>query len=312
MTVIDVAKILGLTTNRHISSLDTGFFYCPFHEETEESFVITISKNAYHCFSCGRHGSINKLSQELWGKPFSVLCNSDTKQFFNLRYKKEPALKKIIETPDFNVADMAMASISLQAKPEAYQYLTVQRKLSLEAIAYSDASFCLSAFYKPTFTTSNRIAFPLYYKDKLVSYEFRSYTPNAKPKVLYPPYTKKVVHGKNLILNDYLYIFEGLLDALSFIPISYNVTTTMGAISDTFLEDCGRFSKLVFAMDNDAGGVSHLKKIKEFYSKKGIVTNLYRLEYPSKYKDMNDILQRGGDIQELFKNGEIQIVSLFK
>lgn len=41
------------------------FGHCPFHDERTPSFSVTEEKQIYHCFSCGRGGTVFHLFQKL-------------------------------------------------------------------------------------------------------------------------------------------------------------------------------------------------------------------------------------------------------
>ncbi len=43
---------------------------CPFHAEKTPSFFVTGSKQFYHCFGCGAHGSVFQFLMEYKGSTF--------------------------------------------------------------------------------------------------------------------------------------------------------------------------------------------------------------------------------------------------
>src|SRR5579864_4038820 len=43
---------------------------CPFHSEKTPSFTVSPSKQFYHCFGCGAHGTAIGFLMEYGGKPF--------------------------------------------------------------------------------------------------------------------------------------------------------------------------------------------------------------------------------------------------
>src|SRR5579871_2381958 len=43
---------------------------CPFHTEKSPSFTVSPSKQFYHCFGCGAHGTAISFLMEYGGKPF--------------------------------------------------------------------------------------------------------------------------------------------------------------------------------------------------------------------------------------------------
>ncbi len=51
----------GIVTERGIALARRGqhlFALCPFHSETDPSFVLTESKGLFHCFGCGVAGDV--------------------------------------------------------------------------------------------------------------------------------------------------------------------------------------------------------------------------------------------------------------
>src|ERR1700690_3701799 len=43
---------------------------CPFHQEKSPSFTVSPTKQFYHCFGCGAHGTAISFLMEFGGKPF--------------------------------------------------------------------------------------------------------------------------------------------------------------------------------------------------------------------------------------------------
>src|ERR1700752_4874498 len=43
---------------------------CPFHSEKSPSFTVSPTKQFYHCFGCGAHGTVIGFPMEYAGKPF--------------------------------------------------------------------------------------------------------------------------------------------------------------------------------------------------------------------------------------------------
>jgi len=61
------------TIDRHVSLKKAGANYvacCPFHNEKTPSFTVSQSKQFYHCFGCGAHGSVIDFLMEYSGLSF--------------------------------------------------------------------------------------------------------------------------------------------------------------------------------------------------------------------------------------------------
>src|SRR5471030_2243762 len=43
---------------------------CPFHDERSPSFTVSPTKQFYHCFGCGAHGTAISFLMEFGGQPF--------------------------------------------------------------------------------------------------------------------------------------------------------------------------------------------------------------------------------------------------
>lgn len=64
VTVQDVARQYGLTPNR------AGFIKCPFHTEHTASLKLYPGGRGWHCFGCGRGGSVIDFVKEYQGVGF--------------------------------------------------------------------------------------------------------------------------------------------------------------------------------------------------------------------------------------------------
>jgi DNA primase len=66
---IDVAEVVG----RHVELKKAGINYkglCPFHGEKTPSFIVSPSRQTYHCFGCGAHGNAIGFLMEQGGLGF--------------------------------------------------------------------------------------------------------------------------------------------------------------------------------------------------------------------------------------------------
>ena len=66
---VDVVEVVG----RHVQLKKAGANYlglCPFHGEKSPSFTVTPTKQFYHCFGCGVHGSAITFLMEHLGMSF--------------------------------------------------------------------------------------------------------------------------------------------------------------------------------------------------------------------------------------------------
>lgn len=74
-----------------IQDLDGQYLLkCPFHDDDIPSFRVKVHDHYYHCFSCGRFGSVAKLMWELSGKQMKQ------SQFYDLLLKRTPQMQKYL------------------------------------------------------------------------------------------------------------------------------------------------------------------------------------------------------------------------
>src|SRR6185369_1937169 len=66
---IDIVEVV----DRHVPLKKAGANYqacCPFHSEKTPSFTVSPTKQFYHCFGCGAHGTAIGFLMEYAGKSF--------------------------------------------------------------------------------------------------------------------------------------------------------------------------------------------------------------------------------------------------
>jgi DNA primase len=66
---VDVVEVVG----RHVELKKAGINHkglCPFHGEKSPSFIVSPSRQTYHCFGCGVHGDALRFLMEYSGMGF--------------------------------------------------------------------------------------------------------------------------------------------------------------------------------------------------------------------------------------------------
>jgi len=69
LTRVDIVDVVG----RHVELKKAGINHkglCPFHGEKTPSFIVSPSRQTYHCFGCGAHGDAIRFLVEQGGLPF--------------------------------------------------------------------------------------------------------------------------------------------------------------------------------------------------------------------------------------------------
>src|SRR5210317_2487535 len=100
---------------------------CPFHQEKSPSFTVSPSKQFYHCFGCGAHGSAISFLMEYEGLTFIESIQSIASQL-GLFVPNEQTTSKS-EKSDYLILEQALMQANqfykknLRASKEAIQYL---------------------------------------------------------------------------------------------------------------------------------------------------------------------------------------------
>src|SRR2546427_12771797 len=66
---VDIVEVV----DRYLPLKKAGANYaacCPFHSEKTPSFTVSPSKQFYHCFGCGAHGTAGRFLMEFSGNSF--------------------------------------------------------------------------------------------------------------------------------------------------------------------------------------------------------------------------------------------------
>jgi DNA primase len=141
---VDVVDIVG----RYVQLRKGGanlLGLCPFHNEKSPSFTVSPTKQFYHCFGCGAHGSAITFLMEHTGASFPDAVRTLAasagmtvpEENRSPRQQQETARRKAEESRHTQVLDAAQAHYlkQLRASPAAIRYLK-QRGLTGEIAAH--------------------------------------------------------------------------------------------------------------------------------------------------------------------------------
>jgi DNA primase len=141
---VDVVDIVG----RYVQLRKGGanlLGLCPFHNEKSPSFTVSPTKQFYHCFGCGAHGSAITFLMEHTGASFPDAVRTLAasagmtvpEENRSPRQQQESARRKAEESRHTQVLDAAQAHYlkQLRASPAAIRYLK-QRGLTGEIAAH--------------------------------------------------------------------------------------------------------------------------------------------------------------------------------
>ena len=126
---VDIVDVVG----RYVQLKKGGVNYmglCPFHNEKSPSFTVSPTKQFYHCFGCGAHGTAIGFLMEYSGLGF-VDAIKDLAQSHGMVVPEDDAM------PPLQRAEIQAKSLALsEAMTRANDYYRAQLKTAPHAIAY--------------------------------------------------------------------------------------------------------------------------------------------------------------------------------
>ena len=106
------------------------FGHCPFHDERTPSFSVTEEKQLYHCFSCGRGGSVFSFISEIEGLSF-VESVAKVAELAQIPFENKYSVSKL------SVQDTHQPLITAHEKAaEFYQHVLLQTRGGEKALEY--------------------------------------------------------------------------------------------------------------------------------------------------------------------------------
>lgn len=304
---IKVISETGIKTQHKISyNSENIMCHCPYHKDSNPSMGINLNKGVYHCFSCGRSGSVESLYRDITGR--KLFESSNHKQSLN-PFNKFPIRKvsyDYLDAPKKKTVYMNYDPQSLKpalASNLCMDYL-VKRGIDLNLaeqfnMMYAENSRINSTLFK------DRLCIPIYENGVISSIEGRRLSDDeSSPKVLYPKNTAVdfLFDIDNLNRDDTVYACEGLMDlfVLKSSDFFKNSTCIFGAnVTKRQLEQIKGFKKFVYIPDNDKAGLLTIQKLKD-----SGLNNLYVLKLPEMFagqpiKDIGDLPKVGLDVNSL-------------
>jgi DNA primase len=125
---VDIVEVV----DRHVKLKRSGANYsacCPFHSEKSPSFTVSPTKQFYHCFGCGAHGTAIGFMMEYGGLGF-VDAVKDLAQSVGMQVPEAPrsaeAQRRAEESPDLYGVLLKAAQFyrnQLKDAPRAIEYL---------------------------------------------------------------------------------------------------------------------------------------------------------------------------------------------
>jgi DNA primase len=250
---IDVVDII----DKRVTLKKAGANYlacCPFHQEKTPSFTVSPSKQFYHCFGCGEHGSAISFLIEYEGLTFVDAIN-DLANSIGLKVPNDAPQKIENNAENSNLEEIIkIASIyyqkQLRVSPKAINYLKSRgltgevakefsigyapegwQNLKIAFKKYEDESLVKAGLvvrnekgkYYDRFR--NRIIFPIYSdKGKIIGFGGRIIDPEDTPKYYNSPETPLfqksyelyglLASRKPIREKGYVLVVEGYMDVV--------------------------------------------------------------------------------------------------
>ena len=334
--MIDIHKlksnldIVAVLTQRGVKLKRVGSGYkalCPFHEESTPSFSVSLAKQIWHCFGCGKGGDVFTfvMEQEHITFPEAVqkLCKRDiqAKDLEQLNREREQGQAVVtIDRPAQEILGRIVAlwqeALARSAKATAYlkgRGLWVRELLLALSIGYASGKLPQTLpkdgklrrqlvrmgilNKKANEFLFNRIVVPIFDETGvLVNVYGRSIDPESEVPHLYLPGPRRGVFNHVGIRDASTVILaESILDALSLLVLGFpNATASYGA--GGFTADHlaafkrSRTTRVFCAYDADPAGDHAADQLAHDLVIHGI--EVLRVALPC--KDPNDFLKAGG------------------
>ena len=303
----DCLNLLGMKYKK--LSPDEVQCSCPFHEEKHPSFFVNLKKGVYHCFSCGRSGSMEQLFREKTGQSLWKVLGIGTISDPMQKYAFQTTQRQVVPPP---AESLKLKTVYLNFDKSQFipalenegcaQYLHA-RGVFPEVVKQMQMCYCESTRINNTLF-QRRLVIPVMENNSLVSIEGRRiYPEDPEPKVLYPKSTtvNTLYDIDHLNKDSRLYACEGLFDLAvlrshnsSDPDIFKNSTSIFGAnLTNRQLGLLKQFREVVYIPDNDEPGQRPLEKMKE-----AGLTNVSVLRLPKEIngvqiKDIGDLPKAG-------------------
>ena len=297
----------GIKTQHKVSyNSENIMCHCPYHKDSNPSMGINLAKGVFHCFSCGRSGSVETLYRDITGR--RLFESSNHKQSSN-PFNRFPVRKisyDYLSTPKKKTVYMNYDPKSLKpalSNGACVDYL-LRRGISLGladkyGMMYAEDSRINSTIFR------DRLCIPIYENGVLSSIEGRRLSDDdSSPKVLYPKNTAVdfLFDIDNIDAEETVYACEGLMDlfVLKSSDFFSNSTCIFGAnVTKRQLEQIKGFHRFIYIPDNDKAGSLTIQKLRD-----SGLSNAYVLKLPETFngqpiKDIGDLPKVGLSVDDL-------------
>jgi hypothetical protein len=266
---------------------ESAMIECIFHEDWNPSLGINFVKGQYHCFQCGKGGSLSTLSKEneAFGKPITLVLNKE-QDWNDLNLEPTPTEQPLVRKI-FTPLDIRGRFVPYYNSDRALDYIK-RRGITKEVADLMQFMYCSEAYINGTHFV-DRLIIPVFDPNGLyMNVEGRAIE-KIDLKCLYPKKAiKPLYEWYKLDHTKTLYLFEGLIKmaVARTDPFFANSTTTMGCqFSDYQLNRLQEFPSITLVRDMDDAGHQMAVKLKEIFNGTLHVWNLTNIVI----KDVDEI-----------------------
>ena len=258
----------------------------PDHQDTSVgSFSFDKIKGVGHCFACGYSCNIFSLNKILgengkFNKNYNFAFTKSLKpnKKEEIKYSRPIVYGKLYNPFTSNEVMNFLHSIGWSdefIEEKEVKYCRYCEMISEDLINDLD---------KDNTVMSNRIVIPIYRNGQLINYECRSFDGNPiKVKYVNGCRVNYIYNYENIDLSKEVVLTEGIKNLGKAYTITKNIISSFGnQLTDIKLEMLNKIPKLTVFLDNDDGGLTMAKKLKENYN-----GELRATFCPKKYKDSN-------------------------
>lgn len=270
---------------------------CPNPEHMDShigSFSFDLIKGVGHCFACGYSCnifSLNKILGEKGGfdKNYnpSFLKSLKPNKKEEITYPKPIVYGKLYNPFTSNEVMDFLHSIGWSdefIEEKEVKYCRYCEMISEDLINDPD---------EDNTVMSNRIVIPIYRNGQLINYECRTFDGNPiKVKYINGCRVNWIYNIENIDLSKEVVLTEGIKNLGKAYTITKNIISSFGnQLTDIKLEMLNKIPKLLVFLDNDDGGLTMAKKLKDNYNGELRATfcpKFYKKDSEIKGFDMND------------------------
>ena len=236
---------------------------CPIHNgEGKRTFHVNLTKNVFHCFSCGAKGGVLELVTAI--EDCSIRDAAlKLKQWFAIPDTKKCSLSiRRTKHEPINESISINPGLHFRLRIDPTHKYGLNRGLTRETINYFEAGLCLS---KGRF--SRRYVFPIHDEHgNLIGYAGRSID-GSEPKYLFPS-SKRGFHKRYILFNlhrllrtekplaNRVVLVEGFFGCAKVNQAGYPCVAIMGSSLSRQQEEllCRHFDRVILLFDGDDAG----------------------------------------------------------